>query len=388
MGKLLIILVLVFSVGCQEEYRLLNIRCQQPCYTGPPETKDVGICRSGTPVCENEEIISCEGETLPEDEYCDLIDNDCNGTVDDSVRDEDANTSCGSNIGECYTGLNICTAGEIECIGAKDASEETCNGLDDDCNGFIDDMELLGYCYEGDPEDLYHGECHAGILICVDGIEICDQQQLPTEEVCDNLDNDCDGFIDEDLDEEDEVDIVFILDRSGSMGGHFSSVANASQLFAASFTGVPEFQFALVGIPHDPGTSEVEILLDFTDASTFVSTLATMSTVGGSLEASYDAPYIASNGDLGLSWRGGDTRKYIVLFTDERAQSYISPILTEADVAAELVAEDITFYGFISSSFYSQFDDISDDTGGAIYNLGSSADMEDDLAKIFDDECW
>jgi hypothetical protein len=113
-----------------------------------------------------------------------------------------------------------------------------------------------------------------------------------------------------------------------------------------------------------------------------------MSTTGGGQEASLDAPYMAANGDLGLSWRSGDVRKYVVLFTDEAAQSYLSPSLSESDVASELVAQDITFYGFIKSTFWSHFDDIATATGGDLYDLGSEAEMEHDLSEIFDDECW
>ena len=278
--------------------------------------------------------------------------------------------------------------GVIECVGDLGPTEETCDALDNDCNGLVDDMEHLGYCYDGDPEDLWAGECHAGILVCDYGVEVCENQQLPEEETCDGLDNDCDGFVDEELDDGDLVDIVFVLDRSGSMISHFASVANAAQLFATAFTGVPEFRFALVGIPPDAGPSQdVEVLLDFTDAATFVAELSLMTTTGGGWEASWDAPYLASNGTLGLSW-DSDARKYIVLFTDEKGQSYLEPDIDEMDVANELVAEDITFYGFIDASHWGDFDEIALLTGGDIYHLGSSAQMEEDLSEIFSDECW
>ena len=222
------------------------------------------------------------------------------------------------------------------------------------------------------------------------GEEVCENQQLPEEEVCDGLDNDCDGFVDEDLDEGDHVDIVFVLDRSGSMSSHFMSVANASQLFAASFTGVPEFRFALVGIPPEGSPSDrgVEVILDFTDASTFVAQLSLMTTTSGGSEASWDAPYQAADGTLGLSWGSIDVRKYIVLFTDERGQSYTDPDIDEMDVATLLMTENITFYGFIKSTFWTSFDDIADLTGGSLYNLGSEEQMEEDLSEIFSDECW
>jgi hypothetical protein len=391
MRYLLIIIILLVVTplpSCGEDDSLTSAVCIQPCYAGDIETIGVGVCRSGQPVCENNEIIFCDGEVLPGEEMCDNLDNDCNGEIDDYVRDEGIWSRCGSDIGECSSGNMLCIDGNISCQGEELSSEEVCDGLDNDCNGFVDDLEIIGLCYEGDWDNIGYGECSAGVYLCEEGDIICARQRLPEEEVCDGLDNDCDGFVDEELNEGESVDIVFILDRSGSMVTHFSSVANASRLFATNFAGVPEFRFALVGIPHAPGTHAVEVLLDFTDAATFVATLGTMFTTGGVDEASYDAPYLASNGNLGLSWGEGDVRKYIVLFTDEPAQSYRTPQLTEVDVTDELISNDITFYGFIKWQFNSHFDDIATGTGGAIYPLGTSSMMEEDLAEIFADECW
>ena len=89
-----------------------------------------------------------------------------------------------------------------------------------------------------------------------------------------------------------------------------------------------------------------------------------------------------------MSWGSIDVRKYIVLFTDERGQSYTDPDIDEMDVATLLMTENITFYGFIKSTFWTSFDDIADLTGGSLYNLGSEEQMEEDLSEIFSDECW
>ncbi|WP_437933299.1 hypothetical protein [Sorangium sp. So ce341] len=56
-------------------------RAMEPCYEGRAQTRDVGSCRSGTRVC-NEEGTSwgpCSGQTLPSDEDCATdADEDCN----------------------------------------------------------------------------------------------------------------------------------------------------------------------------------------------------------------------------------------------------------------------------------------------------------------------
>ena len=380
----LIVFLFVTMFGCEQEYKLLDARCGKPCYTGDPETREVGACADGIGACEDNNYLGCEGEILPTEEYCDSIDNDCNAVVDDWVQDEEAWDVCGSDIGECSTGTMQCLGGEMICDGAVDPTDEVCDTLDNDCNGMVDDMESIGYCYDGDEADLWSGECHAGILVCDNGIEVCENQQLPTEEVCDGLDNDCDGFTDEDLNEGDKVDIVFAIDLSGSMGTYYPSVANAAQLFATAFTGNPDFRFAIVGVPFPRGT-DAGVILDFSDAATFQAKLSILTTIAAGQEPSWDATYEVCDESLGLTW-DIDARRYVVLFTDETGQSYDGR--SEADAATSCFHNDVTFYGFIKYSFWTAFDQISSLTGGNLYELGSATQMEEDLSEIFADECW
>ena len=152
----------------------------------------VGACKQGQTICTNG-TISCAGQVGPTTETCNNIDDDCDGTVDDNTVD--SGQPCGSSIGACSPGHFVCiTGGVLQCQGATGPTTEICNGIDDDCDGIVDeDVPGIGSdCALGGS-----GACSAGISECINGVPQCVGGTGSGTEVCNNIDDDCDGKIDE-----------------------------------------------------------------------------------------------------------------------------------------------------------------------------------------------
>jgi hypothetical protein len=162
-----------------------------PCYSGPPGTENVGVCKPGVRVCEadGKTYSQCSFEVVPKPETCMTPqDEDCDG----QVNEEGAGCVCLPNsIMSCYSGpsgtlgVGPCKAGTRQCnaqgtwsgpcIGETVPVDETCNTPEDDnCNGQVNEAgagcvcapNSTATCYSGPPGTAGVGLCKLGMATC------------------------------------------------------------------------------------------------------------------------------------------------------------------------------------------------------------------------------
>lgn len=158
-------------------------------------------CGVGEEECIDEIYQGCNAP-IPQPEFCDLIDNDCDGEVDEETL---RGTSCIRQYEGClgdFPGVYLCTPRGEECLAEVPSQdqEEVCDGLDNNCDGFIDNHALNGVACRGEVEGCAYSQhvCPANVELGVEQELICEGPLTPPLDVCgDAVDNDCDGEIDE-----------------------------------------------------------------------------------------------------------------------------------------------------------------------------------------------
>jgi hypothetical protein len=433
-------------------------------------------CGVGVEYCIGGDWVSCTAPPV-QIEICDGFDNDCDGQIDEELKCEctidhvGALFPCNEAPLKCGLGYKTCECADPDCteIYTTDCvapcvyfpepneicdptvgmplAEEECNNFDDNCNQLIDE-DLYAQCYSADPDTLYVGICEPGQMTCLAGSwghyfpdtpespenftsGFCKGEIVPQEEICDGVDNDCDGVTDSG-EELDPVDIFFIVDWSGSMDTEIIAVMSALNKFAGYYSDEEVLQWGIAMGPLENGMGPyLEYLQLYHNLSGFTDFLAAMAQLNlnsfgmtGAREMLLDAIYLAMHNLVGsgalpikmadliwntnkgvsqseppllkfkVNWRtDSNVERVIILFTDEHPQSYLLPEINQQNLL-DLISKTFNTKIYVfskhwhkdNSNYKDGWEPLCTASGGKWYELSSDTlTVYNSLMEIIDE---
>jgi PKD-like domain/Putative metal-binding motif/Secretion system C-terminal sorting domain/SprB repeat len=176
-------------------------------------------------------------------EVCNGIDDDCDGIADDGlvflnyyVDGDNDGFGAGAATSSCVAiPGSVLVAGDCDDNNAavNPAALEVCNGIDDDCNGLSDDGLTFVTYYADADADTYgnpavsQSTCNGAPMGYVTDATDCDDNNAAVNpaatEVCNGIDDDCDGLVDEGL-----VFLTYYVDADGDGFGDASALGVSS----------------------------------------------------------------------------------------------------------------------------------------------------------------
>ncbi len=168
-----------------------HVACAEDTYGWDGDTEP-----SGYDDCDDDDATVYDGAS----ELCDGQDNDCDGSLDSTEQDTDGDGAVACTIDSGgWDGAGTMTGDDCDETDATvyDGAAELCDGLDNDCDGSLTDNEV-----DGDGDGYVECTLDSGGWdgsTAPTGYEDCDDTDSTVSpvgtEVCDGQDNDCDGSL-------------------------------------------------------------------------------------------------------------------------------------------------------------------------------------------------
>jgi len=201
----------LFFVACASESKIITDSAQISSIAEDRDADGDGFI--GSEDCDDGDPAVYSGA----EEICDGVDNNCDGEVDEGLLSEFYLDADGDGFGISEDSIQECSLLEGysdqsgDCDDDNDAvypqAPEQCDGVDNNCDGDIDEDLVLVWYEDADGDgfgniDLTEENCiqPEGYVDNSEDCDDVDEQIYPqAPEQCDELDNDCDGEIDEDV---------------------------------------------------------------------------------------------------------------------------------------------------------------------------------------------
>ncbi len=185
---------------------------------GDPNNSVQGCTIPSGYVSDNTDCNDSDGNVNPNaTEVCDGVDNNCDGQIDEGLTNTYYADTDSDGFGDINFPIQACTvpsgyvSDNTDCDDSNGnvnpSATEICDGIDNNCNGQIDEGVLISFYADTDSDGF--GDANNSIQACtvpagyvVDNTD-CDDSNGNVNpnatEICDEIDNNCDGQVDEDL---------------------------------------------------------------------------------------------------------------------------------------------------------------------------------------------
>ena len=179
-----------------DSVKVADLHCSRKGVCGDSFDKVTATCDAGEPVCDYSATDNWESTEAS----CDGKDNDCDGKTDEELvaPDQPACLTAGVCAGNESAIFRLCKAGTWQCEYSRvpdfEGIESSCDGVDNNCDGDTDEGLIAQECFNRNE----YGKC-PGLTVCTiyDGVS-CEGPE-PMAEICNGIDDNCNGSTDENL---------------------------------------------------------------------------------------------------------------------------------------------------------------------------------------------